>query len=134
MPNAAFEASLGPFSDSLSTLDFSDLGAKGVGYAPHQSPLKEVIDAHSTHPDDTAFGPVRATFLQERLAKCPSPPDGRDPRTGPANGQLCVARDGLGPTQTLSSLPSGLESRQLVEHKGEPCVVRVAGEGVRARR
>jgi hypothetical protein len=24
---------LRPFSDSLSTLDFSDLGAKGVGYA-----------------------------------------------------------------------------------------------------
>ena len=30
---------------------------------------------------------------------------------GRANGQLGLARDGLGPTQALPSLPSGLEPR-----------------------
>src|SRR5215217_3807291 len=32
------------FPDSFSRRDFSDLGAKGVGYARHQSPPKEVIE------------------------------------------------------------------------------------------
>jgi DDE superfamily endonuclease len=35
------------FSYSLRRLDFSQLGAKGVGYARHQSPLKEVIEMHT---------------------------------------------------------------------------------------
>jgi hypothetical protein len=32
------------YSPKLVELDFSDLGAKGVGYARHQSRLKEVIE------------------------------------------------------------------------------------------
>ena len=39
-----------PFSDSFSTLDFSHLRAKGVGYARHQSPLKEVSKLRTLPP------------------------------------------------------------------------------------
>src|SRR5215210_8835625 len=94
-------------SANFAMLDFSDLEAKGVGYA-----LVTAIrqrrgdrDAYPTCHDDTAFGAVRATILKARLAKCPSPLDGRDPRSGPTNGQLCLACDGLGPTQRVPSLP-----------------------------
>jgi DDE superfamily endonuclease len=46
--------------DSLWRLDFSDLGAKGVGYARHQSLLKEVSDAYPTAHDGTGVGPLPA--------------------------------------------------------------------------
>src|SRR5215217_7702239 len=39
-----------PFSDSLSTVDFSHLETKGVGYARHQSRLKEVIEMRTLPP------------------------------------------------------------------------------------
>ena len=39
-----------PFSDGFSTLDFSHSGAKGVGYASHQSRLKEVIEVRTLPP------------------------------------------------------------------------------------
>jgi hypothetical protein len=67
-PNPRSERCSGTFSDSLSRLDFSQLGAKGVGYARHRNQPKEVSDAHPTHPDDTGFAPVRATVLQAPLA------------------------------------------------------------------
>jgi hypothetical protein len=51
--------------DSLWKLDFSDLGAKGVGYASHQSPLKEVSDAHPTAQDGTGVGPLLAMGLDQ---------------------------------------------------------------------
>ena len=43
---------------------------KGVGYARHRNPPKEVIDAHPTNHDDTGPGPLRATVLHLRLAAC----------------------------------------------------------------
>src|SRR5918994_5445936 len=70
------------------------MGAKGVGYAFVTAIRQRTGDrgAYPTCQDDTAFGYVRATILQARLAERPSPTDGRDPHTGPANGQLCLAR------------------------------------------
>src|SRR5215217_4568273 len=100
-------------SDETVRLDFSDLGDKGVGYALVTAIRQRRGDrgAYPTYHDDTAFGSVRATILETRLAECPSPLDGRDPRSGPANNQLCLARGGIRPTQTLPSLPSGTQSR-----------------------
>jgi hypothetical protein len=63
-------------------LDFSHSGTKGVGYARHQSPPKEVIDAHPTRPDDTGLGLFRATVLQARLAARSGATGGRHPRSG----------------------------------------------------
>jgi hypothetical protein len=38
------------YSPCCLELDFSHFGAKGVGYARHQSPLKEVIEVHTLPP------------------------------------------------------------------------------------
>src|SRR5215210_8733865 len=96
-----------PFSDSFMALDFSQLAEKGVGYARHQSPLKEVSDAHPTHPDDTGFAPVRATVLEARLAARSGAPGWRDPRSGRKDRKFRPAHDGLGPREALPPLPSG---------------------------
>jgi hypothetical protein len=122
---------LGGTSENPVKLDFSDLGAKGVGYALVTS-LRQRGGDRSAYPichDDMAFGPLRATFLQARLAKCSSPPDGRDPHTGPANGQRCPARDGLGPTQTLPSLPPAAKSRSLVAQDDRQLVQERGAQG-----
>ena len=115
-------------------VDFSHSGTKGVGYARHRSPLKEVSDAHPTHPDDTGFAPVRATVLQARLWARSGAPGWRDPRSGSKDGQFRPTSDGLGPREALPSLPPGLEPCQLVESGGGSRALGVGGGGVRARR
>src|SRR5215211_4891708 len=90
---------------TASPLDFSHLGEKGVGYARHQSPLKEVSDAPPTHPDDTGFAPVRAPFLRARLAACSGAAHRSDPRSGRKDRKFRPARDGLGPREALPPLP-----------------------------
>src|SRR5829696_341904 len=89
--------------------------------------------AYPTAQDGTGSGSFCATFLKARLAACPGPADGRDPRPRFANGKLRPARDGLGAGEALPSLPSGAKPRLLVEPKGEPCAVGVVGRDVRAR-
>jgi hypothetical protein len=98
---------LDPFSDTLSRLDFSHLRVKGVGYARHQSPPKEVISsAYPTHPNHTSSGSIRATVLKARLTKRPGALDRCDPCSEPANAQLSLACDGFRSTQAVPSLPS----------------------------
>jgi hypothetical protein len=63
-------------------LDFSHLGAKGVGYVRHRNLPKEVIDAYPTDDDDTGSSSVRATFLQACLGARPATSGRRDPRPG----------------------------------------------------
>ncbi len=96
-------------SNGAPKLDFSHLRMERVGYARHRTPLKEVIDAHPTHRDDTGFGPLRATVLRTSLRARPGTAGGRDPRPGKTDGELGLARHGFGPTQAIPSLPSGLE-------------------------
>src|SRR5215208_4297813 len=115
-------------------LDFSQLAEKGVGYARHRSSLKEVSDAHPTHPDDTGFAPVRATLLQARLPARSGAPGWREPRSGREDGQFRPTGDGLGPTEVLPPLPPSAQPCQLVESEGEWRAVGVGGGGVRARR
>ena len=80
------------------------------------------------------FGPVRATFLQESLPTRSSARGWRHPRSWTQNRQLCPACDGLGPTRTVLSLPSGPQLCQLVESGGESHSPGVGGGSVRARR
>lgn len=51
---------------------------------------------------------------QSASGEMPGSSDGRDPRYGPANGQLGLACDGLGSTVTVPSLPPGAQPRYLV--------------------
>ena len=92
------------YSPDCLELDFSHLETKGVGYARHRSRLKEVSDAHPTHPDDTGFAPVRATVLQARLAARSGAPGWRDPRSRCKDRKLRPARDGLGPGEAANQL------------------------------
>jgi hypothetical protein len=47
---SACETPLSDFLDSFSTLDFSHLETKGVGYARHRSRQKEVIEVRTLPP------------------------------------------------------------------------------------
>ena len=65
-------------------LDFSHLRAKRVGYARHRNQPKrgDRNSAYPTAQDGTGVGPLRATFLQVRLAPCPVAAGGSYPRSG----------------------------------------------------
>jgi hypothetical protein len=85
---------------------------KGVGYARHQSPPKEVISsAYPTHPNHTSSGSIRATVLKARLTKRPGALDRCDPCSEPANAQLSLACDGFRSTQAVPSLPSSSQMK-----------------------
>src|SRR5215210_7174818 len=67
---------------TVSPLDFSHLRAEGVGYARHRNlPKRGDRSAYPTGYDDTGFGPVCATFLQECLPTRSSARGGRHPRS-----------------------------------------------------
>ncbi|MCA1718103.1 MAG: transposase [Actinobacteria bacterium] len=61
---------------------------KGRVRSSPQSAKRGDRSAYPTNHDDTDFGPTRATFLKARLAPCPSASGGRNPHSGPTNGQL----------------------------------------------
>ena len=118
-PNPCSERRSNPFSDSFKALDFSHSGMKGVGYAPHQSPLKEVIYAHPTRPDDTGFGPFRATVLKAPLAARSGATGGRHPRSGRKDRKFCPAETRL-PSCSRTNVRSAAQSVRSFVTKASP--------------
>src|SRR5215212_11520399 len=94
---------------------------KGVGYARHQSPLKEVSDAHHTHPDDTGFAPVRATFLHARLPARSAAPGWRFSAVPGARTVSSALRAmGLDPQAGCRALRTGPATQTGPDRKASP--------------
>ena len=108
-PRRSVEKPSGYFSDSLSRLDFSHSRAKGVGYARHRNPQKEVIEVR-TLPTVMRYG------FWSRSRHCSPNASGSTLRcswralfrsSGQKNCKFRPARNGLRPGEALPSLPPG---------------------------